>query len=61
MNKFDIIELIKRSIPMALCSVSIYLVECICFQWELTPLGIIEYIVLSIIINVLLTIWSKGR
>lgn len=61
MNKFDIIELIKMSILTALCSVGMYSILCICFQWQLTPLDVAEIILLSVVTNVLITIWSKGK
>ena len=61
MNKFDILEMIKMFILTAFCSVGMYSIVCICFQWQLTPLDIIEVVELSVITNVLLTIWSKGK
>ena len=61
MNKFDISEMIKMFILTALCSVDMYSIVCICFQWELTPLDIAEVILLSVVTNVLITVWSKGK
>lgn len=61
MNKFDILEMIKMFILTAFCSVGMYSIVCICFQWQLTPLDIAEVILLSVVTNVLLTVWSKGR
>ena len=61
MNKFDIPEMIKMFILTAFCSVGMYSIVCICFQWQLTPLNIVVVIVLSIVTNVLLTVWGKGR
>lgn len=61
MNKFDIIELIKMFILTAFCSVGMYSIVCICFQWQLTPLDIAEVILLSVVTDVLLTVWSKGK
>ena len=61
MNKFDILEMIKMFILTAFCSVGMYSIVCICFQWQLTPLDIAEVILISIATNVLITVWSKGR
>ena len=61
MNKFDILEMIKMFILTAFCSVGMYSIVCICFQWQLTPLDIAEVILISIATNVLLTVWSKGK
>ena len=61
MNKFDIPEMIKMFILTAFCSVGMYSIVCICFQWQLTPLDIAEVILLSVVTNVLLTVWSKGK
>ena len=61
MNKFVILEMIKMFILTALCSVGMYSIVCICFQWQLTPLDIAEVILISIATNVLITVWSKGK
>ena len=61
MNKFDILEMIKMFILTAFCSVGMYSIVCICFQWELTPLDIAEVILLSVATNVLITVWSKVK
>ena len=61
MNKFDIPEMIKMLILTALCSVGMYSIVCICLQWQLTRLDIVVVIVLSVVTNVLITVWSKGR
>ena len=61
MNKFDILEMIKMFILTALCSVGMYSIVCMCFQWQLTPLDIAEVILLSVVTNVILTVWGKGR
>ena len=61
MNKFDILEMIKMFILTAFCSVGMYSIVCICFQWQLTPLDIAEVILLSVVTNVIITVWSKGR
>ena len=61
MNKFDIPEMIKIFILTAFCSVGMYSIVCMCFQWQLTPLDIAEVILLSVVTNVLIAVWSKGR
>ena len=61
MNKFDIPEMIKMFILTAFCSVGMYSIVCICFQWQLAPLDIAEVILISIATNVLITVWSKGK